>query len=87
MAASAHHRSTVWLIACAMQSLPLAPFTYVNGGVSASQINRVADYMCHAILATGSIHLREWSLKRDVVTAGNKTGYDFLFTRLLKINL
>jgi hypothetical protein len=52
------------LIACAMQSLPLAPFTYMNSGVSALQINRVADCMCHAIRATGSIHLREWRRQR-----------------------
>ena len=77
----------LWADCMCQQSLPLAPFTYMNSSVSALQINRGADCMRRAILATGSIHLREWSLKRDVVTAGNKTGYDFLFTRLLKINL
>ena len=67
----------MWPIACYMHSLPPVPFTYVNNPVNALQINRVADCMLHAILATGSIHLREWNLKRNIVAAGEETGNDF----------
>jgi hypothetical protein len=54
----------LWADCMCQQSLPLAPFTYMNSSVSALQINRVADCMRRAILATGSIHLREWRRQR-----------------------